>query len=165
MLFEYNWISLRRCPCDHWLNLQSAFKRYHSDKHLSEFYPQDGGKKINWHRYGTKLRHCHPTYKIEKYSLHKNKFSKKHQNFRATGSGWPISGYASTALEYRWAPWHASKLQIYSLGTRNTLLKVFPFQHSSISTKLPEAKRLCTSRIENMCEINAYSFSVSFISF
>jgi len=34
-------------------------------------------KKINWHRYGTKLRHCHPTYKIEKYSLQKNKFSKK----------------------------------------------------------------------------------------
>ena len=25
------------------------------------FHLQDGGK-INWHRYGTKLRHCHPVY-------------------------------------------------------------------------------------------------------
>jgi len=31
---------------------QIIFKHYHSDKHLSEFYLQDGGK-INWHRYGT----------------------------------------------------------------------------------------------------------------
>jgi len=38
---------------------QSIFKRYHSDKHFLEFYLQDGGK-INWRRYGTKLRHWHP---------------------------------------------------------------------------------------------------------
>ena len=37
---------------------QSVFKRYHSDKHFSDLNPQDGGK-ISWHRYGTKLRHCH----------------------------------------------------------------------------------------------------------
>jgi len=37
---------------------QSVFKRYHSDKHLSEFYLQDGGTKINWYRYWTIIRHC-----------------------------------------------------------------------------------------------------------
>ena len=42
----------------------SVCKRYHSDKHFSEFYLQDGGKKINWHRYETKLRHCHPMYTL-----------------------------------------------------------------------------------------------------
>jgi len=40
---------------------ESVFKRYHSDKHVSEFYVQDGGKN---HRYGTKLRHCHPVYTV-----------------------------------------------------------------------------------------------------
>ena len=28
---------------------------------LTMFYPQDGGK-ISWHRYRTKLRHCHHIY-------------------------------------------------------------------------------------------------------
>jgi len=40
---------------------QSVFKRYHSEKHLSEFYLQDGGKKST-NRYGTKLRHCMSAY-------------------------------------------------------------------------------------------------------
>ena len=35
------------------------FKRYHSDKHFSVF-TYKMATKINWHRYGTKLRHCHP---------------------------------------------------------------------------------------------------------
>jgi len=42
-------------------------KRYHSDKHFSEFYLQDSVKKqLAWYR--TKLRHCHPMFssKIEK---------------------------------------------------------------------------------------------------
>jgi len=38
---------------------QNVFKRYHSDKHFRSFtYKMTA--KINWHRYGTKLRHCHP---------------------------------------------------------------------------------------------------------
>ena len=40
------------------------FKRYHGDKRFAEFYLQDGGK-INWHRYGTKLRHSHSMYSLE----------------------------------------------------------------------------------------------------
>jgi len=40
---------------------QSVFKRYHSDKHFSELLPTiKMAAKVNWHRYGTKLRHCHP---------------------------------------------------------------------------------------------------------
>ena len=32
--------------------LPSVFQRYHSSKHFSEFYPQDGGEnKLSWHRY------------------------------------------------------------------------------------------------------------------
>jgi len=40
---------------------QSVFKRYNSKKHLWELYPQNVGE-TSWHRYGTKLRHCHPIY-------------------------------------------------------------------------------------------------------
>ena len=39
---------------------QSVFKRYHSDKHFSEFLPTRWRQKTNWHTYGTKLRHRHP---------------------------------------------------------------------------------------------------------
>jgi len=35
---------------------QSVFQRYHSEKHLSEFYPQHGGES----QLASKLRHCHP---------------------------------------------------------------------------------------------------------
>jgi len=38
------------------------FKRYHSDKHFSDFLPTSWRKKISWHRYGTKSRHCHAMY-------------------------------------------------------------------------------------------------------
>ena len=34
---------------------QSVFQRYHSEKHLWEFYPQHGGKS----QLALKLRHCH----------------------------------------------------------------------------------------------------------
>ena len=35
---------------------ESVFYRYHSEKHLPEFYPQDGGEC----QLALKLRHCHP---------------------------------------------------------------------------------------------------------
>jgi len=37
---------------------ESLFYRYHSDKHLPEFYPQDGGES----QLALKLRHCHSVY-------------------------------------------------------------------------------------------------------
>ena len=42
---------------------QSIFKRYHSDQHFSEFF-YNMAAKIHWHRYGTKLRQCHPMYSV-----------------------------------------------------------------------------------------------------
>ena len=39
---------------------QSVFQWYHSEKHLSEFYPQDGGKI----QLALKLRHCHLMYSL-----------------------------------------------------------------------------------------------------
>ena len=42
---------------------QSVFKRYRSDKHFSEFLPTRWRQKVNWHRYGTKLRYCHRMYR------------------------------------------------------------------------------------------------------
>jgi len=40
---------------------QSIFHRYHSENHLSEFYPQDGGES----QLALKLRHCRPMYKVD----------------------------------------------------------------------------------------------------
>ena len=39
---------------------QSVFRRYHSEKHFLEFYPQDGGES----QLALKLRHCRPMYKF-----------------------------------------------------------------------------------------------------
>ena len=46
-------MSVRSIACQ-----QSAFQRYHSEKRLSEFYPQDGGES----QLASKLRHRHPMY-------------------------------------------------------------------------------------------------------
>jgi len=35
---------------------KQLFKRYHSDKHSSEFLTHKMAAKINWHRYGTNIR-------------------------------------------------------------------------------------------------------------
>jgi len=37
---------------------QRVFRRYHSEKHLSDFYLQDGGE----YQLSLKLRHCRPMY-------------------------------------------------------------------------------------------------------
>ena len=44
---------------------QSVFKRYHSDKHFSEFLPTRWWRK----RAGTKLRHCHRIYTLEQFTI------------------------------------------------------------------------------------------------
>jgi len=43
---------------------QSVFRRYHSDKHFSQSFTYKVAAEINWHRYGTKLRHCQFTYSV-----------------------------------------------------------------------------------------------------
>jgi len=46
-------MSIRSLTCH-----QSVLKRCGSAKNFSEFFPTRWRQKINWHRYGTKLRHC-----------------------------------------------------------------------------------------------------------
>jgi len=36
------------------------FKRYRSDRHFSYSFTYKMTAEIDWHIYGTKLRHCHP---------------------------------------------------------------------------------------------------------
>ena len=45
-------------------NQQSVVKRCHrlTVTNISESFTYKTAAKINWHRYGTKLRHCHPMY-------------------------------------------------------------------------------------------------------
>ena len=42
---------------------QSVFKRYHGEKRFSEFFAYMMATKVNWHRYGTKLRHYRHMYR------------------------------------------------------------------------------------------------------
>ena len=42
---------------------QSVFQRYYSEKHLSEYCPQDGGES----QLASKLRHCHPVYSLQEW--------------------------------------------------------------------------------------------------
>jgi len=43
-----------------WLTYQqSVFRWYHSNEHYKSF-THKMAAKASWHRYGTKLRHCHP---------------------------------------------------------------------------------------------------------
>ena len=41
-------------------------KRYHSDS----VFTYKMAAKINWHRYRTKLRHCHPMYTVSQKTRH-----------------------------------------------------------------------------------------------
>jgi len=59
VLFKYNSIRWSMKMSVWWLACQqSVFQRDHSEKRLSEFYPQDGGDS----QLASKLRHCHPMY-------------------------------------------------------------------------------------------------------
>jgi len=57
-------VGLWKCLYDHYLANKAyfrasiVFQRYHSSKHLWEFYQQDGDKS----QLASKLRHCHPVY-------------------------------------------------------------------------------------------------------
>ena len=75
---------------------QSVFKRYHSDKHLSDFYLQDGGKKSTGIDMERLLRHCHPMY------------SALGRNFRSYAAG-----AAETRLSQKYDPSRAVKDQIF----------------------------------------------------
>ena len=61
VLFKWNWINWVPKMSTWSTYQQNVFKRYHSDEHFS-FFTYKMAAKINWHRYRTKLRHCHPMY-------------------------------------------------------------------------------------------------------
>ena len=50
-------MSVRSLVCQ-----QSVFQRYQSEKHICQFYPQDGGES----QLASKLRHSHPVYTHDK---------------------------------------------------------------------------------------------------
>ena len=53
-------VSLRKCPRDHRLS-NKAYLSSIAVTDVSRSFTHKTAAKINWHRYGTKLRHCHPT--------------------------------------------------------------------------------------------------------
>jgi len=63
VLFKWNWISLRKCPYDHWLT-NNAYLSVITVTNISKNFTYKMAAKINWHKYGTKLRHYHPLYVI-----------------------------------------------------------------------------------------------------
>jgi len=55
-------VSLKKCPRDHY----PVDKANLSDSrvtNISRSFTQKMAAKTSWHRYGTKLRHCHPMYR------------------------------------------------------------------------------------------------------
>jgi len=56
-----NWISLRKCPYDHWLT-NKAYLSAITVTGIFRSFTYKMAPKTGWHRYGTKLRHCHPMY-------------------------------------------------------------------------------------------------------
>ena len=61
VLLKLNWISLRKCPYDHWLTNKACMALLQWQTFLRVF-TYKMAAKINWYRYGTKLRHCQPMY-------------------------------------------------------------------------------------------------------
>ena len=60
-LFCYSnkiWISLRKCPYDNWLT-NKAYLSAITVTDISKSFTHQRAAKISWHRYRTKLRHCH----------------------------------------------------------------------------------------------------------
>jgi len=61
-------VSLRKCPYDHWLT-DKAYLSAITVRNISRSFTYKMAAEINWHRYGTTLRHWHPMYCIEKTGL------------------------------------------------------------------------------------------------
>ena len=52
-------VCLRKCPYDHWLT-NKAYLSAIAVTNIFQGFTYRIAAKVNWHRYGTKLRHCHP---------------------------------------------------------------------------------------------------------
>jgi len=67
---------LRKWPYNHWL----TNKAYLSDITVTNIFPSFTHKMVaknSWHRHGTKLRHCHPTYRSQTMRRTKLRFTTK----------------------------------------------------------------------------------------
>ena len=51
-------VSLRKCPYDHWLTNKAYLSAIRVTNISRQSFTHKMAAKINWHRYGTKLRHC-----------------------------------------------------------------------------------------------------------
>jgi len=54
-------IVLRQCPYDHWLT-NKAYLSGITVRNIYESFTHKMAEKTSWHRYGRKLRYCHPVY-------------------------------------------------------------------------------------------------------
>jgi len=54
-------VSIRKCPYDHWLT-NEAYLSAITVTSIFRSFTYKMAAKTGWHRYGTKLRHCHPMY-------------------------------------------------------------------------------------------------------
>jgi len=66
-------VSLRKCPYDHWLT-NKAYLSAITVTNIYQSFTYKMATEIDRHRYGTKLRHCHPMYlqhfNIDYFTLH-----------------------------------------------------------------------------------------------
>ena len=87
-------VSLRKCPHDHWLT-NKAYLSAITVTNITQSFTYKMAEKIDWHRYETKLCHCHPVMKYSKLRL-----------------CWTSSGWAGPAgAECR--RWPTSRDQLY----------------------------------------------------
>jgi len=55
------WVSVRKCPYDHWLTNKAFFSAI-TVINITQSFTYKMVAKVDWHGYGTKLCHCHPMY-------------------------------------------------------------------------------------------------------
>jgi len=63
-------VTLRECPYDHQLT-NKAYLSAITVTNISQSFTYKMAAKINWHRFGTKLRHRHPMYTFNMYGTNK----------------------------------------------------------------------------------------------
>ena len=85
---------------------QSVFQRYHSEKHLWEFYPQHGGKS----QLTLKLRHCHLCISLFSFLRHLTKWHCSHLLLLAVLLHRPCCGGRRYRSISPARPAHSSKL-------------------------------------------------------
>jgi len=79
---KIEWVCLTKRPYDHWLTNKACFSAI-TVTNISESFTHKMAAKTSWHRYGTKLRHCHPIVSYEA-NLYVAKQSRDHSSCNCT---------------------------------------------------------------------------------